>query len=194
MKRFAATALGLLTACGGTNVAPGPADGSSGGVDALPDSDEASPGTGDATIEPSDAAHAGDASDAGVPSEGAAVTACAGDTVPPDPGLHRPLRRYREQDAGPGRPILSARRAAVVRWRAKGALDPASGGHAERRDRPQRMVFPDRHEGVEGVQQERETDRDSAVSEGRRRPCPLMCARVVRVERRRIRRRRLGGW
>jgi hypothetical protein len=84
MKRFAAVALGLLTACGGTNVAPGPADGSSGGVDASPDSDEAAPGPRDATIAPSDAANAGDAADAGVPSgEGGTMTACAGATVPP---------------------------------------------------------------------------------------------------------------
>jgi hypothetical protein len=82
MKSFAATALWLLTACGGTTVALGPADGAS-GVDAFRDSDEASPGPSDATAERNDAA-AGSAADAGLGSgEGGAVTACAGATVPP---------------------------------------------------------------------------------------------------------------
>jgi hypothetical protein len=83
MKRFAA-ALGLVTACGGTNLAPGPTDGSSPVVDAFRDSDEASSGPSDATTERNDAADAGYAADALLPSgEGGTVTACAGATVPP---------------------------------------------------------------------------------------------------------------
>ncbi len=84
MKRFAAAALWLVTACSGTNLAPGPADGSSEVADGSRDSDEATPGPSDATAERDDVADAGYAVDAGPPSgEGGAVAACAGATVPP---------------------------------------------------------------------------------------------------------------
>ena len=84
MKKSAAAALWLVTACGDANLAPGPADGSSQVVDAFGVPDEASPGPSDATAERNAAADAGDSTDAGLPSgEGGAVTACAGATVPP---------------------------------------------------------------------------------------------------------------